>query len=44
MLEDRTLPSTFVVANRNVSGAGSLRQGILDANAKPCADRLLATD
>src|SRR5262249_35488766 len=34
-LEDRTLPSTFLVTNTNDSGAGSLRQAILDANATP---------
>jgi Bacterial Ig-like domain (group 3) len=32
-LEDRTLPSTFTVANTNDSGLGSLRQAITDANA-----------
>ena len=32
-LEDRCLPSTFTVLNTNDSGAGSLRQPILDANA-----------
>src|SRR6266851_10414559 len=31
-LEDRTVPSTFTVTNTNDSGAGSLRQAILDAN------------
>ena len=31
--EDRCLPSTFTVLNTNDSGAGSLRQPILDANA-----------
>jgi parallel beta-helix repeat protein len=34
-LEDRTLPSTFLVCNTNDAGAGSLRQAILDANANP---------
>jgi hypothetical protein len=33
VLEDRTLPSTFTVMNLHDSGAGSLRQAILDANA-----------
>jgi hypothetical protein len=37
-LEDRTLPSTFLVTNVADSGAGSLRQAILDANANPGAD------
>jgi len=33
ILEDRALPSTFTVINTADSGAGSLRQAILDANA-----------
>jgi hypothetical protein len=33
LLEDRTLLSTFAVTNTLDSGAGSLRQAILDANA-----------
>lgn len=33
LLEDRTLPSTFTVMNLADSGAGSLRQAILDAQA-----------
>jgi hypothetical protein len=37
-LEDRTVPSTFTVMNTNNSGAGSLRQAILDANAQAGAD------
>jgi hypothetical protein len=32
-LEDRLTPATFFVTNTNASGAGSLRQAILDANA-----------
>lgn len=32
LLEDRTLPSTFTVFNTQDSGAGSLRQAIIDAN------------
>jgi hypothetical protein len=32
-LEDRCLPSTFTVLNTDDSGAGSLRQAILNANA-----------
>src|SRR5262249_34982156 len=38
VLEDRTLLSTFTVINVADSGAGSLRQAILDANAHPGAD------
>jgi thiol-disulfide isomerase/thioredoxin len=34
-LEDRALLSTFSVLNTNDSGPGSLRQAILDANARP---------
>lgn len=37
-LEDRTVPSSFTVQNLADSGAGSLRQAILDANANPGAD------
>src|SRR5262245_32772155 len=37
-LEDRTLPSTFLVTNVADSGTGSLRQAILDANAHSGAD------
>ena len=37
-LEDRTTPATFTVVNTLDSGAGSLRQAILDANANPGAD------
>ena len=37
-LEDRTVPSTFTVANLADSGPGSLRQAVLDANANPGAD------
>src|SRR5262245_4076480 len=37
-LEDRTVLSTFTVLNLGDSGAGSLRQAILDANALPGAD------
>jgi hypothetical protein len=38
VLEDRTLPSTFLVSNVADSGPGSLRQAILDANAHSGAD------
>jgi hypothetical protein len=38
VLEDRTVPSTFLVNNVGDSGAGSLRQAILDANAHSGAD------
>ena len=37
-LEDRCVPSTFDVLNLNDSGAGSLRQAILSANAHAGAD------
>src|SRR5688572_26312658 len=37
-LEDRSLPSTFTVLNLADSGAGSLRQAVLDANIQPGAD------
>jgi hypothetical protein len=39
-LEDRTLPSTFMVANLADSGTGSLRQAILGANAHAGADQV----
>jgi hypothetical protein len=38
LLEDRTVPSTFMVDNLADSGMGSLRQAVLDANANPGAD------
>ena len=38
VLEDRSVPSTFTVTNTNNSGAGSLRQAILYANATAGAD------
>jgi CSLREA domain-containing protein len=34
------VPQTFTVTNTNDSGAGSLRQAILDANANPGADTI----
>src|SRR5262245_44592918 len=37
-LEDRTVPSTFLVENLADSGPGSLRQAVLDANANPGPD------
>src|SRR5262249_62405763 len=40
VLEDRSLPSTFTVLNLADSGAGSLRQAILDANANTGADTI----
>ncbi|MBI3462057.1 MAG: right-handed parallel beta-helix repeat-containing protein [Planctomycetes bacterium] len=40
-LEDRRLLATFVVQNTNNSGAGSLRQAILDANARTGADTIV---
>jgi len=39
-LEDRQLPSTFLVTNTNDSGAGSLRQAILSANSNPGLDTI----
>src|SRR5262245_15297541 len=38
VLEDRLAPATFTVINTLDSGAGSLRQAILGANAAPGAD------
>jgi len=35
LLEERRLLATFLVLNTNDSGAGSLRQAILDANSNP---------
>lgn len=40
VLEDRRLLSTFTIENLADSGVGSLRQAILDANAKPGADAI----
>ncbi|HEY7153611.1 MAG TPA: right-handed parallel beta-helix repeat-containing protein [Gemmataceae bacterium] len=37
-LEDRVVPSTFLVTSLADSGTGSLRQAVSDANAKPGAD------
>jgi titin len=34
-LEERAVPTTFTVTNTSDSGAGSLRQAILDANSTP---------
>src|SRR6516162_8029379 len=41
ILEDRTLPSTFMVSNLADSGAGSLRQAVLDANANHDTDQIV---
>jgi hypothetical protein len=41
VLEDRTLPSTYMVTNLADSGAGSLRQAVRDANAHAGADTIL---
>src|SRR6516162_9314160 len=41
VLEDRTLPSTFMVSNLADSGAGSLRQAVLDANASHDTDQIV---
>ncbi|MEZ6123765.1 MAG: hypothetical protein R3C49_11385 [Planctomycetaceae bacterium] len=40
VVEERILPAAFVVANVNDSGAGSLRQAILDANATTGFDQI----
>src|SRR5947209_4202694 len=40
-LEDRTAPNAYTVTNTNDSGAGSLRQAILDANANSGADTVV---
>src|SRR4051812_42897417 len=39
-LEDRRLLATFTVTNTNKSGAGSLRQAILDSNQAAGADMI----
>src|SRR5262249_6720847 len=39
-LEQRTVPATFTVMNNMDSGAGSLRQAILDANAMSGTDSI----
>src|SRR6516165_9980902 len=41
ILEDRTLPSTYMVSTLADSGAGSLRQAILDANADSTPDQIV---
>src|SRR5262245_52138876 len=43
VLEDRTVPSTFLVENLADSGPGSLRQAVLDANAQAGADQIFFT-
>lgn len=40
VLEDRLAPATFTVLNTNDSGAGSLRQAILNANSTVVQDRI----
>src|SRR5262245_28645956 len=39
-LEDRSVPTVFLVNNANDSGPGSLRQACLDANRMPAADAI----
>jgi hypothetical protein len=41
VLETRVAPATFTVTNTSDSGAGSLRQAILDANAASGADTIV---
>ncbi|HEY1379637.1 MAG TPA: hypothetical protein VGF55_22730, partial [Gemmataceae bacterium] len=43
-LEDRTVPATFTVLNVADTGAGSLRQAVLDANAQAGADTIRFAD
>src|SRR5438094_6829098 len=43
-LEDRMVPSAFTVLNTNDSGAGSLRQAVLDANANVGVDTIVFGD
>src|SRR5438105_4239592 len=43
VLEDRRVPSLYTVSNTSDSGAGSLRQAILDANSNPGADTIAFT-
>src|SRR4051812_2306126 len=40
LLEGRLVPSTFTVLNLADGGVGSLRQAVLDANARPGADAI----
>jgi hypothetical protein len=40
ILEDRALPSVYLVANLDDSGDGSLRQAVLDANDNPGANTI----
>src|SRR5262245_35476930 len=40
VLEGRIAPATFLVTNNTDSGAGSLRQAILDANANGGVDQI----
>src|SRR5262245_3980425 len=42
-LEDRSLLSVFLVTNLDDSGAGSLRQAVLDANDRPGGDLIAFT-
>src|SRR4051794_21728081 len=39
-LEERLVPTPYVVSNAASDGAGSLRQAVLDANASPGADSI----
>src|SRR5438105_10394554 len=43
-LEDRVVPTTYLVTNVNDAGAGSLRQAVVDANANPGADTIVFSD
>src|SRR2546428_403841 len=43
-LEDRVVPTTYLVTNVNDAGTGTLRQAIIDANANASADTIVFSD